>query len=329
MSKTPKVLVARIIPDAGIKMLEEAGLDLSLWEKDRPMTDDELLARAKGHDILLSTITEKISRQFLGASPQIKMISQFAVGYDNIDIPAATALGIPVGYAPNVMTEATADIAFGLMIATARKMFYHHKTILAGGWDYFRPTGHLGMELTGKTLGIMGMGRIGMAMARRCCGAYGMKLIYHSRRPNPDADREFSASWVSFEEMLAQSDVVSVHTVLSDQTRGIFNSKAFEQMKPEALFINTGRGPLHNEADLQKALEDGQIGGAGLDVTDPEPMAKDNPLLEMENVCILPHIGSGTKEARDGMSVLAARNIVEYLKTGRPGHLVNPEALND
>ncbi len=329
MSKTPKILVARIIPKIGIQMLEKEGLDLTLWEEDRPMTPEELEARAKGHDILLSTITEKISKPFLAASPQIKMISQFAVGYDNIDIAAATAAKIPVGYAPNVMTEATADIAFGLMIATARKMFYHHKTILEGGWDYFRPTGHLGMELTGKTLGIMGMGRIGMAMARRCRGAYGMKVIYHSRRPNPDADRELSASWVSFEDLLVQSDVVSVHTVLSDETRGIFNAKAFGQMKRQALFINTGRGPLHNEADLQNALEEGMIGGAGLDVTDPEPMAKDNPLLAMENVCILPHIGSGTVEARDGMSVLAARNIIEYLKTGRPGHLVNPDVLKD
>jgi glyoxylate reductase len=318
-----------MIPRVGIEMLEKQGLALTLWDRDRPMTQDELWARAKDHDILLSTLTEKISKPFLKACPRIKMVSQFAVGYDNIDIPAATALGIPVGYAPGVMTEATADIAFGLMIATARKMFFLHKTILAGGWDFFRPTGHLGMELTGKTLGIMGMGRIGMAMARRCCGAYGMKVIYHSRQPNPEADRALSASWVSFEDLLAQSDVVSVHTVLNDETRGIFNSKAFGRMKPSALFINTGRGPLHNEEDLRKALEDGIIGGAGLDVTDPEPMAKDNPLLEMENVCILPHIGSATQEARDGMSVLAAQNIISYLKTGRPGHLVNPEALQD
>lgn len=327
MEEKPRVLVTVKIPEIGLKMLEAEGIDLTLWNQPRPMTDAELIERAKGHGIVLCTLTEKISRAFLEASPQIRMVSQYAVGYDNIDIDAATELGIPVGYTPDVMTEATADTAFGLMIATARKMFFHHKRILDGQWDYFKPTEHLGMELTGKTLGIVGMGRIGMAMARRCRGAYGMKVIYHSRRPNPEAEESLGAVRVDFEALLTRSDVISVHTVLSPETRGMFNARAFKAMKPEALFINTGRGPLHNEADLLRALEEGQIGGAGLDVTNPEPMDRDNPLLNMETVCILPHIGSATREARDGMSRLAAGNIIDFLKTGKPGFLVNPEAL--
>lgn len=323
-----KVLVTVKIPETGIEMLKDAGVDLTLWEEDRPMTGEELLRESKGHEILLCTLTDKITRGFLTASPQIRMVSQLAVGFDNIDVAAATELGIPVGNTPDVMTEATADIAFGLMIATARKMFFHHKRILAGQWDYFRPTGHLGMELTGKTLGVVGMGRIGMAMARRCRGAYGMKVLYHSRSANEEAEGELGAKRTDFHTLLAQSDVVSVHTVLNAETRGLFNARAFEMMKREALFINTGRGPLHNETDLRRALESGQIGGAGLDVTDPEPMDRDNPLLAMETVCILPHIGSATVEARNGMSALAAKNIMDYIRTGRPGFLVNPDVFN-
>ena len=327
MTEKFRVLVTVKIPENGLKMLEAEGIELTLWKEDRPMTPAELVEQAKGHQILLCTLTDKITKAFLEASPQIKMVSQYAVGYDNIDVNAATGLGVPVGYTPDVMTEATADIAFGLMIATARKMFFHHKRILSGDWDYFRPTAHLGMELAGKTLGIVGMGRIGMAMARRCRGAYGMKILYHSRRPNPEAEKSLGAERVEFEKLLADSDVVSVHTVLSAETRGMFNARAFEAMKPSALFINTGRGPLHNEADLRYALKTGAIGGAGLDVTDPEPMDRDNPLLALETACILPHIGSATHEARNGMSRLAAQNIIEFIKTGKPGFLVNPDVF--
>jgi glyoxylate reductase len=213
------------------------------------------------------------------------------------------------------------------MIATARKMFFLHKTILNGEWGYFKPRANLGMELRGKTLGVFGLGRIGMKMATRCKNAYDMKVIYHNRQPNPVADKSLNASWVSFEELLTRSDVLSVHSVLSRETLGLFNWEAFKRMKPTAIFINTARGAIHNEPDLIEALASQQIWGAGLDVTNPEPMAKENPLLTMETVCVLPQVGSGTMEARNEMSRLAAENIIEFYKTRTLPHVVNPSVL--
>ncbi|MBA3010239.1 MAG: D-glycerate dehydrogenase [Proteobacteria bacterium] len=325
---TPKrVLVSRQFPEIGIELLARAGFELTLWQKDRPMYPSELADLSMNHHALLCTLSDMITKPFLQQCSHLEIISQFAVGYDNIDVDEATRLGIPIGFTPDIMSEATADIAFGLMIATARKMFFLHKTILAGEWGYFKPRGNLGMELRGKTLGVFGLGRIGMKMAKRCKDAYGMEIIYHNRHPNPRAEKELNAAWVSFDTLLAQSDVLSVHCVLSAQTRGVFNWDVFKQMKPTAIFINTARGPIHNEPDLIEALCSKKIWGAGLDVTDPEPMAKDNPLLSMETVCVLPHVGSGTLEARNGMSRLAAENIIEFYQTGTLPHVVNPMAL--
>lgn len=215
------------------------------------------------------------------------------------------------------------------MIATARKFCFLHKTILNGQWGYFRPTGHLGFKLKGKTLGIFGLGRIGAKMAERCSTAYGMPVIYHNRTRNPVAEKQLDARWVTFDRLLAQSDILSVHCALTPETRHLFNARAFKKMKPSAVFINTARGPIHHEPDLINALNKKQIWGAGLDVTDPEPMVPDNPLLSMENVCVLPHVGSGTMEARDRMSVMAAENIIEFYKTGKIPHIVNSEVLTD
>ena len=322
-----KILITRKYPHPGINRLEKKGFDLTRWNRERPMTPDELLDLAKRHDALLCTLTDRIDAVFLKQCSHLDIISQFAVGYDNIDISTATELKIPVGYTPDAMSEATADIAFGLMIAVARKMFFNHRLITTGDWGYFNPTGHLGVELKNKTLGILGLGRIGIKMARRCQGAYDMKVIYHNRKPAPDTAQQLGATYVSFDELLAQSDVLSVHCALTDQTRHLFNGRAFEKMKPSAIFINTARGPVHHEKDLALALEKGQILGAGLDVTDPEPMNRNNPLLYMENACILPHIGSATHEARNMMSIMAAANIIEFYRTGTAPTLVNPEVL--
>ena len=225
------------------------------------------------------------------------------------------------------MSEATADIAFGLMIAVSRKMFYMHKSILNNEWSYFRPTANLGFELKKKTLGIFGLGRIGMKMAKRCKGAYDMDIIYHNRRENPLAQKDLNAKLVSFDDLLKQSDIISIHCSLNENTRGVFNKSAFDCMKKSAIFINTSRGPVHNEADLIEALNFKRIWGAGLDVTDPEPMQKGNPLLSMENVAVLPHVGSGTIEARDEMARLAAMNIIEFYKNKKVPNIVNPEVL--
>jgi len=330
MSKKPeevKVFITRDIPAAGIDLLKKEGFNISVWPHDRPMNPHELIEEGKKANALLTLLTDPIDINFLNECKHLDIISQFAVGYDNINIAEATRLGIPVGYAPGAMSDATADTAFGLMIAVSRKMFYMHKKIARGGWTFFRPKADLGIELKNKTLGIFGLGRIGLEMAIRCKGAYNMKIIYHNRKPNKEAEKLLNAGFVSFEELLDQSDVLSVHSALNDGTKGIFDKTAFTKMKPGSIFINTARGGIHNEQDLLNALNAGNIWGAGLDVTNPEPMDADNPLLSMPNVAVLPHIGSATVEARNEMSRLAALNIVEYYKHNNIPNVVNPESL--
>ncbi len=326
---TKKVLLTRMFPDIGAELLKEAGFFVTTWNEDRPMTQEELIKNSKMHNALFCTMTEKLDRKFFNECSHLDIISQFAVGYDNIDIVEATRLGIPVGYTPGVLSEATADIAFGLMIATSRKMVCMHKKIIKGEWKYFRPNADLGIEIKNKTLGIFGLGRIGTEMARRCKGAYNMKVIYHNRKPNLEAEQELQAEYVDFPSLLASSDVISVHCTLNRETQGVFNKDAFSQMKPTSIFINTSRGPIHNEVDLIQALKTGLIWGAGLDVTNPEPMLPDNPLLEMDNVTVLPHIGSANVETREKMARLAAGNIIEYYKKGQVTHIINPETMKN
>jgi glyoxylate reductase len=322
-----KVLVTRNIPVLGVEMLRKEGFLVTAWPHERPMTDQELISESKIHNVILCVSADNIGTDFLNACPHLEMISQFAVGYDNIDVPLATKLGIPIGYAPGAMNEATADIAFGLMIAVARKFFFMHKGILKGEWTYFKPNANLGFELNNKTLGIFGLGRIGLAMARRCKGAYNMNIIYCNRKANPEAEKLYGARQVSFDQLLQQSDVISVHSALNKETKEIFNKDAFNKMKSSSIFINTARGGVHNEQDIIDALKKRTIWGAGLDVTNPEPMKADNPLLQMENVCILPHIGSATIEARNEMSRMAAENIISYFKNNSVPNIVNPEVL--
>ena len=322
-----KVFVTRDLPGVGIELLKKEGFHVSVWPHDRPMSAGEIIEEGKKAHAVLTLLTDVINAEFLNACAHLDIISQFAVGYDNINIPEATKLGIAVGYTPGAMSDATADTAFGLMIATSRKMFYMHKRIAKGEWTFFRPKADLGIELKNKTLGIFGLGRIGLQMAIRCKGAYNMKIIYHNRKPNRDADKLLGASLVSFSELLSQSDVLSVHCALNNETRGVFDQTAFSKMKPTSIFVNTARGGIHNEKDLVEALNVGKIWGAGLDVTNPEPMDANNPLLSMPNVAVLPHIGSATEEARNEMSRLAAMNIIEFYKYNRISNVVNPETL--
>ncbi|HET9825173.1 MAG TPA: D-glycerate dehydrogenase [Chitinophagaceae bacterium] len=320
-----KVFVTRDIPGMGIEMLKHEGFDVSVWPEDRPMKPDELIQAGKGANAMLTLLTDRIDKTFLQECKHLDIISQYSVGYDNIDINEATTFGIPIGYAPGAMSDATADVAFGLMIAVSRKMFYMHKSISKGEWTFFKPKANLGIELKNKILGILGLGRIGLQMAIRCRGAYNMQVIYHNRKRNTEAERTLNARLVSLDDLLKQSDVLSVHCALNDETRGMFNKMIFSKMKPTAIFINTARGAIHNEHDLFDVLNNGIIWGAGLDVTNPEPMNAKNPLLSMPNVAVLPHIGSATEEARGEMSRLAALNIVEFYKHRKIPNLVNPE----
>lgn len=330
MSKNPtdiKVFVSSVIPQVGIDMLKQEGFIVSTWDNLTPIPRDILIEKTKQCNALLATLTGKLDAHFMNECKHLDVISNFGVGYDNIDVAEATKLGISVGNTPGVLTDATADIAFGLMIAASRKMFFMHKKILKGEWKYFTPTQNLGIELKNKTLGIFGLGRIGIEMAKRCKGAYNMKVIYHNRKQNAEAEKLLDAKYVSFDELLAQSDVLSVHSAFSEKVKGIFNKDAFSKMKPTSIFINTSRGGVHNEEDLIEALNTKTIWGAGLDVTNPEPMHADNPLLTMDTVAILPHIGSATVEARNGMSKLAAENIIGFYKDGRVPNLVNPSVV--
>lgn len=319
-----KVFVTRVIPEEGRKMMIDAGIEVQEWKEKRALSEEELIAHTRDCDALLSVST-RLDKDFLHASRHLKVIALHSVGYDNVDVEAATAVKIPIGNTPGVLSGATADTAFLLMLATSRKAFHMHKSITKGEWGFFDPTANLGIELRGKILGVFGLGKIGLEMAKCCIGAFGMQVIYHNRNRNETAEKELNASWVSFDELLEQSDVLTVHTALTPETEGKFDRLAFDKMKPHSIFINTARGAIHNEPDLLSALVEKKIWGAGLDVTNPEPMHPDHPLLNMPNVSVLPHIGSATEETRAAMSVLAARNIIAGLKGERIPFVVNPD----
>lgn len=321
------VFITRVIPESGLRLLEEAGLKIRQWTQKRKMTRDELIEECYWADALLSA-GQQLDQEFLEASKHLKIIALHSVGYDNVDIKTATRLKIPVGNTPGVLSGATADTAFLLMMAVARNAFYMNRRIINGEWGFFEPTANLGKELNGCTLGVFGLGKIGLEMAKRCKGAFGMKIIYHNRSRNIEAEQELGAELVSFEELLKQSDVITVHTALTPETDGKFDLEVFKQMKPGSIFINTARGKIHQEIDLIEALESGFIWGAGLDVTSPEPMRPDNKLLFMPNVAVLPHIGSATEGTRNAMAKLAAENIIAVANGERPPFLVNPEVYS-
>ena len=320
-----KIFSTRALPSPIKQSLTDQGHTLSEWTEKRDLSPDELIERSQSCDALFSIGKNKIDKQFLAACPHLRVIALCSVGYDNVDIAEATKRGIPVGNTPGVLSKATADTAFLLMQNVARKAIYKHQEILRGNWGFFDPMADLGIELQGKTLGIYGLGRIGLEMAKRCQRAFDMPIIYHNRSRNDVAEQECGARYVSFNELLQESDVLSVHANLSRETAGIFNRQAFSNMKNSAIFINTARGGIHNETDLRWALEEGLLWGAGLDVTNPEPMAPDNPLLQMANVAILPHIGSATLETRMKMMELTVENTLAGLNGLPLPYCVNPE----
>ncbi|GAB4117069.1 MAG: D-glycerate dehydrogenase [Thermoflexibacter sp.] len=323
-----KVFISRRIPNKGIETLKNAGLEVKVWGSAIPPTYEELLDKTAQADALICMLSDKIDSHFLKKNTHLKVISNYAVGFNNIDIQIATDLGIPVGNTPDVLTEATADHAFTLMLAVARKILDSNKSILEGKWKNWEPMGFLGQDLRERTLGIVGMGRIGQEMARLCQNAFDMKILYFSNTAKPETEKKLHAKKVSFDELLEQSDVISVHTNLNESSRGIFNKEAFQKMKKNAIFINTARGEIHDEIALTEALSNGLIWGAGLDVTNPEPMSIDNPLLSLPNVVITPHIASATIDTRANMSFIAAQNIIKGLKKEKLVGFVNPQVYN-
>lgn len=323
-----KIFATRIMPQNGLELFKQEGIEVIQWEEKTELTEEQLIEQCKNADGVIIAGRTDVTETFLKACSHLKVISLYSAGYDHVDVKAATALGIPVGHTPDVLSKATADTAFLLMQATARKAFHHHRRVIDGNWNFFEPTGSVGIDIHGKTLGVFGLGGIGFEMARMCHRAFDMKIIYHNRGHNEQAEKELGAKRVSFDELLQQSDVLTVHANLTPDTKGMFNAAAFAKMKPNALFINTARGPMHNEEDLKHALDNKIIWGAGLDVTNPEPMDKDNPLLYMENVAVLPHIGSAVKETREAMMLLATQNAIAGLKGEKLPKCVNPEVYN-
>lgn len=320
-----KVFINKRIPETGIKMLKEAGLEMIVPEKEN-LSYEEWLRYCKNTDTILSIGAEfKYDRNFFEACPNVKAIALYSVGFDHVDIKEATKRRIPVGNTPDVLSKATSDVAFLLMQSVARRASYNFRKVKEGSWGAFDPLHALGQELYGKTLGIFGLGRIGYEMAEKSKKAFGMNIIYHNRRQNEEAERGLGATYVSFEELIRNSDVLSVHANFTPEHQELFNYALFEQMKPDAIFINTARGGFHNQKDLYRALVEQKIWGAGLDVTNPEPMSADDPILELSTVCILPHIGSATVEARNGMARLAAGNIIAFSKGKKMPYCANPE----
>jgi glyoxylate reductase len=319
------VLITRGIPEEGLKVLKDAGCIVTQHTEKRELSQQELIEACQHHDALLSVGPNRLDQHFFSECRNLRSIALLSVGYDNVDMAAANQLKIAIGHTPGILSGATADIAFLLMLAVSRRAFYMSDTISKGQWGFYEPTADLGIELNGKTLGIFGLGKIGFELAKKCIAAYDMKVIYYNRGNNERAEKELNAKLVTFDELLKHSDVLSVHSVLTTETQELFDKNVFNKMKPSAIFINTARGGIHQEADLIQALQTGKIWGAGLDVTNPEPMAKDNPLLSMPTVCVLPHIGSATIPTRDAMAVMAAKNIVAGLRGERMPHAANPE----
>jgi glyoxylate reductase len=323
----PAVLLTRELVAEAMRALDgRCELDLYTGPPEA-IPREELLRRAEGKDGLLTILTERIDDEVLDAAgPNLKVVANHAVGFDNIDVPACTRRGVLVTNTPDVLTEATADLAWALILATVRRVADGDRFLRSRRPWIWGPQMMLGHDLFGKTLGIVGCGRIGRAVARRGIG-FGMRLVYTDAVRLPgEVEDELRVEWRSLDELLAQSDVVSVHTPLTPQTRHLFGAEAFGKMKPTAVLVNTARGPIVDETALAEALRNGQIFAAGLDVYEREPEVPE-ALLGLDNVTLLPHLGSATIETRTAMGLLAVENLLAGLAGQRPRCLVNPEAL--
>jgi glyoxylate reductase len=309
-----KVLVTRKIPDAGLQLLED--FDVTVLSESPPERG-ELLEAVRGAAGILSTVTEKVDAELMDAAgDDLEVIANMAVGYDNIDVEAATERGVVVTNTPEVLNETTADTAFMLLLAAARRLGEAERLLRSGGWEAWGPMQLTGPDVWGKKLGIVGFGRIGQALARRARG-FDMDLAYHDQYRNEEAERELAARYLDLDELLQGSDFVSVHTPLTPETTHLIGPEELEKMKPEAVLVNSSRGPVVDEAALADALATGRIFAAGLDVYEEEPEVHPK-LLKLDNVVLAPHIGSASIETRDKMAALAAENLAAVLRGEDP-----------
>jgi lactate dehydrogenase-like 2-hydroxyacid dehydrogenase len=325
VSGRPKVFVARQLPEEGLAPIREAA-DARIWEDELPPPRATLLDAVRGCDGVLTLLTDRVDDEFLDAAgPGLKVVSNYAVGFDNIDVAAVTRRRIPAGNTPGVLTETTADLAFALLMAAARRIPEGDRYVRDGMWKTWGPLLLLGPDVHGATIGIIGFGRIGQAMARRARG-FGMRVLYQDlHRVDPALEAELGATFAPLEEMLPQADFVSLHTNLTPETRGMIDAEKLSWMKPNAVLVNTSRGPVIDHAALAAALRDGGIFAAALDVTDPEPIPVDDPLVGLENCLIVPHIASASRATRAKMAEMAAANLLAGIRGERLPTPINPE----
>lgn len=318
----PNVYVTRQIPEEGIALLQtHCGVEVN--PHDRPLTRKELLEKVQGRDGVLCLLTDKIDAEVFDAAAGVKGFANYAVGYDNIDVPEATKRGLPISNTPGVLTNATAEMAWALLFSTARRVVESDHFMRSGRWEGWGPLQFIGFDVTGRTLGIVGAGRIGSAMAKMSRG-FAMKVLYADARRNEVIEKELNAEHVDLNRLLAQSDFVSIHVPLMAETRHLVGMEQFKQMKRTAILINTARGPIVNETELVEALKTGEIAGAGLDVYEfePEMVAE---LKDLSNVVVTPHTASATCDSRGGMARMAADNLLAMLDGKEAPNCVNPD----
>ena len=316
------VYVTRLIPVEGLTLLREA-CNVEINPEDRPLTREELLQNVRGRDGVITLLTDRIDGEVMDAAKGIKGFANYAVGFDNLDVKAATERKIPLSNTPGVLTLATAEMAWTLLFAVARRLIESDKVMRSGTWPGWGPMQFIGGDVTGKTLGVVGAGRIGTAMALMSKG-FAMRVLYTDEVANPVLEKDLGARKVPFEELLRESDFVSVHVPLMPATRHLFNAKTLALMKPTAYLINTSRGPVIHEAELVEALRGNVIAGAALDVYEFEPKMVPG-LAELPNAVLAPHTASATRSSRSGMSVKAATNLLAMLRGERPPDCLNPE----
>jgi glyoxylate reductase len=323
----PKVYVTRRIPKAGIDLMRGCA-EVRVWDGELPPPPEVLLEEAKAADGLLSLLTEKLDAALMDAAPRLKVISNYAIGYDNIDVQAATERGILVCNTPGILTDTTADFAFTLLACVARRVVEAERYVRAGKWKTWGPMLCLGYDLHGATLGLIGLGRIGSAVAKRATG-FDMRILYHDLNRQPALEEELGLAYADLETVLKESDFISLHTPLTPQTRHMIGAEQFSMMKPTAIVVNTSRGQVVDQKALYDALVSGQIAGAGLDVTDPEPIDPHDPLLELDNCLVVPHISSASVATRTLMATMAAENLIAGLQGRMPRNPVNPEVFDE
>jgi len=321
----PRVYVTRILPKEAMDKIN-AFCDAKTWDGPLPPPRDVLEENVTNIEGLVSLLTDKIDAALMDKAPKLKVISNYAVGFDNIDIPAATKRGIIVGNTPGVLTETTADLAFALLMAAGRRIVEGDKEVRAGKWKTWGPMILLGQDIHRATLGIIGLGRIGAAVAQRAKG-FGMKIIYYDTIRNEKAEKQLGIQYTDLEKLLSEADFITIHTNLTKDTHHLIGAKQFDAMKRTGILVNTSRGPIVDNMALYEALRSKKIAYAALDVTEPEPLPADHPLLTLDNVIVVPHIASASVASRTKMGLMAADNLIAGLKGEMLPNPVNPEVL--